>query len=597
MNNKNNVTQDYKWDLSVFYDGLEDPKFHEDLKRIDNYLDNVAQISARYAELVDDELLLESIKMLEGFSDVSDNVFSFLSLSSSADTNESKYASYLNQIRMKLSPLSVLSVQLSNALHNLGDDLNRFITDNGLEHYRFILEEEARQASFNLEEKEEALLSKLNISGGGAWSRMVSFLTSTLEVDYQDETLTLSEIRNLASDPNRDVRRAAYEAELKSYEKIKDAIAFALNSIKLQVNTLCRERGFENALDQALIASRLDLATLNSMMDEMRASFPSFRRYFKAKAKYIGASDTLAFYDLFAPVGKIDKKFTVEEAGEYLVKSFAEISEDISNVIKRAYDENWIDFLPRKGKVGGAFCSNQAQIKQSRILTNFDGSFGAVNTLAHELGHAYHGYCIENHEPLNRSYTMPVAETASTFNEIHMAYLAIEKSGSAEEKLAVLEELLSGAAQTIVDISSRFLFEDAVFQLVDKEFLDADRLEEIMLDAQDQTYGEALALDSRHPFMWVCKSHYYSTGLSYYNFPYAFGTLFSMGLYAQYKKEGKAFMDQYKSMLELTTVASCEDVAAHIGVDIRGKDFWKQSLDMYIGLVDEYEALVDTLKK
>lgn len=588
---ENRRQEQYTWDLTVFYDGLEDPKFIQDVEAIDRYMEEVETLSGALAEEYSEDKLVEAIQLLERASTVL-KPLSFLSLSQSADTNDSRYASYMNQIRMKLSPMNVLNVQLSKGLLELSD-FEGFITTNNLDDYRFFLEEAKNEASHNLSEELESILGKLNISGGAAWGRMVSYLSSTLEVEYQDEIITLAEVRNLASDPDREVRKAAYEAELAAYEKIKDPVAFALNSIKLQVNTLLSKRGFESALDQALFHSRMEKETLNSMMEEMRNYFPHFRRYFLAKAKYLGYEERLAWYDLFAPVGKIDKKFTVEEAEDYLVDSFSHISEDIASVIKRSFDEHWIDFMPRKGKVGGAFCSNQANLKQSRILTNFDGSYGSVSTLAHELGHAYHGYCIENHKPLNRSYSMPVAETASTFNETHISLHALEQSDDRDQKLAVLEELLAGASQTIVDISSRFLFEQEVFTRVEKEFLDADALQAIMLKAQEETYGEALAEDLRHPYMWVCKGHYYSTGLSYYNFPYAFGTLFSMGLYAKYREEGSSFMVKYKEMLEKTTVASCEDVAKHVGVDLTGSAFWKSSLDMLVELIDTYEALVN----
>jgi hypothetical protein len=258
-------------------------------------------------------------------------------------------------------------------------------------------------------------------------------------------------------------------------------------------------------------------------------------------------------------------------------------------MVDRAFKEDWIDFYPRAGKVGGAFCSNLPFFGQSRILTNFSGSFGSVVTLAHELGHAYHGQQIESHRPLNIGYTMPVAETASNFNELIIVNDAISKAKGGE-KIALIESQIQDCAQIIVDIYSRFLFEDEVIRRRKNKFMFADELEAIMLDAQKQAYGDGLDPDYLHPYMWCCKSHYYSAGLSYYNFPYAFGGLFSRGLYAKYLEEGEAFLPKYRALLKATTVESVENVAKIAGIDLTKPEFWRTSLQVIADRIDEFIA-------
>ncbi|MBR5859020.1 MAG: peptidase M3, partial [Clostridia bacterium] len=251
------------------------------------------------------------------------------------------------------------------------------------------------------------------------------------------------------------------------------------------------------------------------------------------------------------------------------------------------FKEEWIDFFPRAGKVGGAFCSNLPFVAQSRILTNFSGSFGSVVTLAHELGHAYHGQLIESHRPLNTGYTMPVAETASNFNELIIVNDAIAKS-EGEEKIQLIESQIQDSTQIIVDIYSRFLFEDEVIRRRKNTFLYADELEKIMLNAQKEAYGDGLDPDYLHPYMWCCKSHYYSAGLSYYNFPYAFGGLFSRGLYAKYLEEGEAFLPKYRALLRATTVDTVENVAAIAGIDLTRPEFWRESLKTITDQIDMF---------
>lgn len=581
----------YRWDLSIFYDGLDDPRFSEDKEKADALLAEASELIQKLNAGEAEEDLLEAVAFLEKATVLAGRLGSFLSLSMSTDSTNSAYQAELNQLMMKFSVFGVLTAAVTERVKAL-DDLDAFIERNGLEDYCFMLHETKEKAVHVLSQELESMIAKLQVSGGSAWENLSEYLTSTLEVDWEGGKVTLSDIRNLASDPDPDVRKRAYEAELKAYEKIEVPMAFALNSIKSQVNLLAKERGFGSALDQALEDSRLSRESLEAMLSVMEAYQPQFRRYFAHKAMLLGKGEKLPFYDLFAPIGKLTKKYTVEEGQELLLETFEKLSPEIAALMKRAFEERWIDYLPRPGKRGGAFCHNLPEYKQSRVLSNYDGSFGAVDTLAHELGHAYHGLCIEKHRPLNRGYTMPVAETASTFNETHLTLSMLARSDDEDERLTLLEEFISGAAQTIIDIRSRFLFEKEVFERVDREFLSSEALQDIMLRAQEATYGEGLDENFRHPYMWVCKPHYYSASLSYYNFPYAFGQLFAMGLYSMFREEGESFMPKYRALLEKTTVASCEDVAAEVGIDIRKEDFWKQGMESFGLLIDEYCALV-----
>ena len=357
-------------------------------------------------------------------------------------------------------------------------------------------------------------------------------------------------------------------------------------------------RGFASPLDETLYNAKLERATLEALMEAIQENLPLFHNYMKAKAEYLGHTNGLPWYDLFAPVGSSDgQKFTTEEARDYLVNLFSDFDQDLADMIARAFDEEWIDFYPRAGKVGGAFCAPLPLQKQSRILTNFDGSFSDVDTLAHELGHAYHNLNIEDHRILNSDYTMPVAETASTFNENVVMSAAVERASEPETRLALLESQLMEVNQIICDIYSRYLFETAVFERRAGEFMFADELCRMMLDAQKKAYGDGLDQNVAHPYMWVCKSHYYSTGNSFYNFPYAFGGLFARGLYAKYKEEGQAFVPKYREMLHATPVTSCEGAAEIAGIDLTKKEFWEMSLKSYEKEIAEYIELAKRLRK
>lgn len=290
-------------------------------------------------------------------------------------------------------------------------------------------------------------------------------------------------------------------------------------------------------------------------------------------------------------MGKSSTRFTTQDARDYLVELFSHFDDELSGMVARAFDEEWIDFYPRSGKAGGAFCSGVSCIGQSRILTNFDGTLGDVVTLAHELGHAFHNQCIADHRPLNHDYSMPVAETASTFNECVVMNHAIAQAADDAEKLNLIESQLQDVTQIIVDIYSRYRFEDAVLRRRKEEFMGAAELCRIMLQAQADSYGDGLDSALRHPYMWLCKSHYY--GSTFYNFPYAFGGLFARGLYAKYAQEGASFVPIYKKLLHTTTVATAEDAAKVAGIDLTDKEFWLSALAEVEEKIDMFCALVE----
>ncbi|HHT97163.1 MAG TPA: M3 family oligoendopeptidase, partial [Clostridiales bacterium] len=298
----------------------------------------------------------------------------------------------------------------------------------------------------------------------------------------------------------------------------------------------------------------------------------------------------LPWYDLFAPLGESEKKFTEIEARDYLLKHFRSFSDDLADMAEEAFENNWIDFNPRKGKVGGAFCLNIPFAKQSRVLSNFTGSLSDVVTLAHELGHAYHGMMIQEHLPLNTNYSMPVAETASTFNEAIIMNAAIDDA-DINEKIGLIESQLQDVTQIICDIYSRYLFETEIFNKSRKGFLFSDELKQIMLNAQKEAYGDGLDHRYLHPYMWINKSHYYSESLSFYNFPYAFGGLLARGLYEKHQNEGKDFLPKYRKFLYSTTIMSVEDACKQAEIDLEDPEFWRTSLKSYEKLIDEFITL------
>ena len=573
----------YEWTLEDLYPSFESQEFKQDVEAY-------KALKGKFESLtLEDSIegITQVVKLLEESTVLTGRLYNYIHLTLATDTTHE----IATQVEVQLAGVSAdLQATYAKVSKFLGMIQTDITTDPFLAEYHYYFEEAKKDATHLLSDELEEVLAKMSISGGKAWSQLFDFMWSSAQGEYKGEVVTLSEIRGKAYDSDAEVRKSAYEAELKMYDAIKEPIAFSLNHIKKEVLTTSQLRGYESPLAHTLEASRMSRETLDALLEAIREYLPNFRKYLRHKAALLGHENGLPFYDLFAPVGNSSRTFTVEESKDYLIENFKTFSADLAEMTEEFFDKHYIDFYPRKGKVGGAFCANLPMIKQSRVLTNFTGSLSDVVTLAHELGHAYHGLHIENHRPLNQDYSMPVAETASTFNENIIMNTAI-KEASDEEKIALIESQLQDTTQIIVDIYSRYLFETAVFENREQSFMFSKDLEEMMLSAQKEAYGDGLDQSYLHPYMWACKPHYYSTGLSFYNFPYAFGGLFSKGLYAIYQEQPEGFVEKYQELLRATTVSSVEDTAKVLGVDVSTPEFWKKALAEVAESIEAFIAL------
>ena len=578
------------WNLNVIYEGFEDPQYEKDLTLLKEKAAAYAAATGCLAETEPLEGLRSCITLEEEVTRLANKLAEYAMLRQSADARDAQAGSQIGRIMAVISGLAAPQAAFKDWASKLPNLMELVCADEMLKEYTFLFENLSKSSRYLLSGQAEAVMAKMQLSGGNAWSDLHGYITSTVPVTYRGQTINLSAVRNLAYDPDPQVRKDAYEAEIACYDRIKDAAAFALNSIKLETLSDCELRGYASPLARTLEHSNMEAATLEAMLGAMDEYSPKFWQYLKAKGKALGHENGLPWYDLFAPMGASSTKFTTQESRDFLVAQFEGFNPDEAKMIADAFDQEWIDFFPREGKAGGAFCAGVEAIGQSRILTNFDGAFGDVVTLAHELGHAWHNECIKDHRVLNHDYSMPLAETASTFNECVVMASAIKKAADDQEKLALIESQLQDATQIICDIYSRFRFEKSVFEKRPEEFMHADTLCGLMLDAQKASYGDGLDPETLHPYMWVCKGHYY--GPTFYNFPYAFGGLFARGLYAQYEKEGQSFIPKYTKLLHTTPVATAENVAKVADIDLTDKDFWRGALQTIADQIDLFCELV-----
>ncbi len=581
-----------QWDLNVIYQGFQDPAYAKDLQALEKNLQAFDSFAAALPQAGDPKAALcEGVRLQEEICQLVDKLATYANLRQAANTKDPEAGSQMGRILALYSGVAAPQAAFE-AWASALPELEELVMENeDLRDYRFLFANIKDNSRHLLPGLGEEIMAKMEISGSGAWSDLHSYITSTVPVTYRGERLNLSAVRNLAYDPDPQVRKDALEAELACYERIEAPAAFALNSIKLETLTDCELRGYASPLERTLKQSHMSRKTLDAMFGAIDAYMPKFRQYLKCKAKALGHKNGLPWYDLFAPMGSVSSKLTVEDARQYLVGIFSGFDSELADMVAEAFDNRWIDFYPRDGKSGGAFCAGVQSIGQSRILANFDGAFTDIVTLAHELGHGFHNHCIRDQKPLNQDYSLPLAETASTFNECVVMAAAIRDAKDPQEKLALIESQLQDTTQIICDIYSRYLFETAVFARRSEEFMHADTLCQMMTEAQKQSYGDGLDESCMHPYMWVCKSHYY--GPTFYNFPYAFGGLFARGLYAMYEKEGDAFVPKYKKLLKTTPVACAEDVAKVADIDLTAQEFWMAGLQTVADQIDHFCKLME----
>ena len=579
------------WDLTVFYKDFDDPEFKNDLARLPKEID---AFTAAIAAPAEDEVkkLVSLVHQEEALSNLFERLSLMIGLTLSVDANNKAANAAMAPLMRAVMGSSLASNAFSRYLASL-ENLDAIIdADDELKARAFALCEAAEDAKHQLPEALEKPVLKMQLSGGEAFSQLRDKLDATLLVDYDGKQIPLSAVRALAYDGNADTRRRAYEAELASYKKIELPMSFCLNNLKAEGETMAALKGYKGVLDMALAHSRMDEKTLEAMWTAIREALPELREYFKAKGRLLGHENGLPFYDLFAPVGQSTRTYTVEEARALLLDLFGKFCPEMGEMMRTAFDEGWIDMYPREGKSGGAFCSGYYAKNISRVMTNFAGSASDVSTLAHELGHAFNNRML-HHKPIMMTETpMPLAETASTFNET-LLISQLLKTATPEEELTLLDSCLTEQTQTMVDIYSRFLFEQKVVAAQADHALDVDELKETMLWAQEQSYGDGLDPEYRHPYMWACKSHYYSTGVHFYNFPYAFGGLFARGLYARYEKEGEAFVPVYCDLLSRFGSDTIANVTASVGIDVTTPDFWRSAVESVLVQVRRFVELAN----
>jgi oligoendopeptidase F len=578
--------EEKRWDLSPIYPSVDSAEFNADLEKL-------KVLIAQFKEKLEkgDSSIAELVELDNEVSDISETLGSFCECNVSVNTTDKAAVNALNKVEELGMDQAVLSTMFTTYVVEHKAEVDAFCRENP--DYRYIFDEIAEDAKHQMSKEMEELAADLMRSGSDSYSRLQEAISSSACAELDGKKLTVIQLRALATNADREVRRKAYEAELKVWKEHEIAFCYSLNAIKGTSLSLEKRRNWNSPIERSISGARISQKTLDALIGTLERNLPMFRSYLKTKAKLLGI-EKCAFYDIFAPVGKANMTYTFDQAREFVTKQYGAFNPAMGEFAANAFKNNWIDPFPRVGKTGGAYDIYMPKIKESRVFANFDGTYDGVSTFAHELGHAWHDHIVSEKPAFLRGYPMTLAETASIFSEFIVFKGAVEEADD-DQKVAIIEQFVQSACQVCVDILCRFYFEREVFEArKDGELMPEDMCE-LMIDAQKKTYGDGLDENLLHPYMWAVKGHYYSTGFSFYNYPYAFGQLFGLGLYNRSTKEksGRPFYEKYNELLSLTGQLPAEAVAATAGIDITDPAFWQEGMDIIASYAKQLEELAE----
>ncbi|RSK27926.1 M3 family oligoendopeptidase [Bacillus sp. HMF5848] len=589
------------WDLdSIFPGGSESPQFAAHLQEVDKVITELSEQISSMKIPNDGSQSNELVSVLSTFQTAAKKVRqagAFVSCLEAQNTKDIKAKAHRSRV-------TALSASLQTALSELDEKLTQInetvwenlLSANGLSEIAYILNERRRRATEKLSVKEEKLINSLAIDGYHAWGNLYDTIVSSIRISFEsDEGISkeysAGQAANVFSSGNRNRREKMFSKWQQAWDEKSEFFATALNHLagfRLQVY---KERGWNSVLQEPLDINRMSSQTLDAMWEAITAHKAVFVKYLNRKATLLG-QDKLAWYDLGAPIASAESKVTYQEAAEFIIDQFAKFGPEMASFSKKAFEESWIEAEDRDGKRPGGFCTSFPESEQSRIFMTFSGSASNVSTLAHELGHAFHGFAMRDVHPLNRNYAMNVAETASTFAEMIVADAAVKHATDEEERLALLEDKIQRSVAFYMNIHARFLFETRFYEERKQGVVSTERLNDLMVEAQKEAYVDALS--EYDPTFWSSKLHFYITGVPFYNFPYTFGYLFSLGIYARALESGAEFEDQYIALLKDTASMTVEDLAnKHLGVDLTQREFWESAVKVTVTDVEEFLKLTE----
>jgi len=589
------------WDMeSVFPGGSESQEFTDFRKNIKEDLDKAEITLEKLPRRLDDDThgkWVAFFLLVQHIMERIDHASGFTSCLTAQNVKDEKALIIEEEIAALYARWEALMTGIEELAIAVDDEAwNSLLAHEKLAGVTFFWNELRRNARLRMKPAMEKLATDLAVDGYHGWNRLYSKIAGDLQAEFEQdgksEVLSMGQLANKFSSPDRNIRKQAFEKLEKSWESVDSLTAMALNSQAGFRLSLYRNREWESPLFEPLLDGRLKRETIDAMWEAVAAGGRKIAEFVKVKSDLLGIKD-FNWYDQTAPISAVEKKISYDKAGDFVVEQLGSFSPELGSFARMAIDNRWIEAEDRPGKAAGGFCTGLPVKKESRIFMTFSGNYEETMTLAHEIGHAYHSWVLRDHDYFARQYNMNLAETASTFNEHLVTDAALQAAGDKNDRLSLLDSKLTEGLIMFCNIRSRFLFDVSFYNERKDGPVPKERLNELMVQAQKEAYGDILSENGHHPLFWASKLHFFETEVPFYNFPYTFGYLFAGGLYDRARKEGSDFAEPYKSLLADTGSMMTEDLAQkHLGVDLTKIDFWKDAVERVLLDIGPFKKLI-----
>ncbi|WP_010649662.1 M3 family oligoendopeptidase [Oceanobacillus massiliensis] len=582
------------WNLDAIFSGGSDSE--EFRTYVENIKKEMATLSAMVEEFDRDSesMFIEILKQLESTMKKLQEASAFVSCLSAQNVKDEK-ADLLVGARNALSAeMNGIQTNFEQKMVSIEDaKWQELLKRPEVQDVSFILNESREAAKELLSGEQEVLINDLKVDGYHAWNQMYGTIVGKMSVDIEENgeinSYSVGQAANKLSHPDRNVRKHVFNQMQKAWKSEADLFGQTLNHLAGFRLQTYKHRKWENILKEPLQINRMKQETLDAMWTAITNSKKHFVAYLQKKADLLGL-DKLSIYDIGAPLTNEVKTSSYTEGADFIVDQFRAFSPKMADFARMAFDKRWIEAEDRADKRPGGFCTSFPDSEQTRIFMTYSGTSSNISTLAHELGHAYHQHVMNDVNGFNQGYAMNIAETASTFAEMIVADATVKHAKNKEEKMALLEDKLQRSIAFFMNIHARFLFENRFYEERKKGIVSVNRLNELMVEAQREAYCNSL--EQYEPNFWSSKLHFHITGVPFYNFPYTFGYLFSLGIYAYAKEKAGSFEEDYISLLRDTGRMNVEDLAMkHLNVDLTKPDFWENAISLCVADVEEFLSL------
>ncbi len=588
------MAKDIRWSLDDIAKSEEE--FYSIIADIKDYAKKIQKFRERLSPGMPIETFKEIVMLEESLYERMARASSYAGLISSSDIKSQKAMKYS-------SMLDSLGIEVSDAIRFFshwmkGKDVEKIKTlddENAkrlfvaVPELEYVMSYARLAAKHTLSEREEGIIQKKEVNGIEVVSELYDEITNDftfiLSIRERKKKIGNAEaLLKLTSSPDRETRKAAYEALLETYRSNREKIFTIYSAIAKDWRIDCGMRDFPSSISARNFANHVPDSAVDTLMASCEANAPLFHKYFKLKARLLGI-DKLERHDVYAPVKTVkERKHSYAEARRLVLSSLNDFSPQFRKKAESVIKANHIDVYPRKDKGHGAFCAAITPSIIPYVLLNYTGRRRDVSTLAHELGHAVHDI-YSSRLPMSAMHaTLPLAETASTLSELVLFDSMLEKA-EGDAKVSMLSEKIGESWATIVRQSYFVKFEKAAHEKIYDENINEEELSSLYFETTKPQFGDSVTFNGTFRHEWCHIPHIFHA--PFYCYAYSFGELLSFALYSRYRKEGAGFIPSIEKILSAGSSRAPADVLLDMGIDITKRQFWDSGFSVVENWIKE----------